>query len=286
MELGTFDSTTSYINEILQLFEWTFLIFIGLTAIETIWDLTNKERKSWKETAANAAIAMGNALLDRLGMGIVFILGLYFFHEFKFFDMQAQFADRWWYWPLMILAADLTYYWMHRLEHEIRLLWAVHVVHHSSEEYNLTTAYRLSWVESLFEWIFLVPMILLGFGILETLIALLIVVEYQTWIHTQKIGKLGWLDKIFNTPSNHRVHHGSNDKYLDKNYGGILMIWDRIFGSYQAEEESVTFGITDPIKTSNPFVIQFHEFISIVKEISSRPSFSKKIRAVFGPPGG
>ncbi|MBE7636198.1 sterol desaturase family protein [Sneathiella sp. P13V-1] len=285
MELGTFDSTTPYINEILELFEWTFLIFIGLTAIETIWDLTNKERKSWKETAANAFIAAANALLDRLGLGIVFLVGLYIFHEFAIYDMQGNFADRWWYWPLLVLAADLTYYWMHRLEHEIRFLWAIHVVHHSSEEYNLTTAYRLSWVESLFEWIFLIPMILLGFGILETLIAILIVIEYQTWIHTQKIGKLGWVDKIVNTPSNHRVHHGSNDEYLDKNYGGILMLWDHLFGSYQAEEEKVKFGITEPLNTSNPFIIQFHEFASMAKDLLTRTGISAKIRAVFGPPG-
>ena len=174
---------------------------------------------------------------------------------------------------------------MHRFEHEVRLFWAYHVVHHSSTEFDLTTGYRLSPIESLFEWIFLLPMLVLGFDPVATLVSLAIVAEYQTWIHTQKIGKLGFLDKIVNTPANHRVHHGTNPKYIDKNYGGILMIWDHIFGTYQAEEEKVVFGITTPVNSINPFVVTFHEFIAIAKDSWKAKSWANKLRYIFAAPG-
>ena len=161
---------------------------------------------------------------------------------------------------LALIAADITYYWMHRLEHEVRTLWAYHSVHHSSAELNLTTGLRLTWIKGVIEWLFFVPMILIGFSAIQTPITLSIVVLYQTWIHTEKIGKLGWADQIFNTPSVHRVHHGSNKEYHDKNYGGILMLWNRILGTYKMETEKVIYGITTPVGSCNPVVINFHEF--------------------------
>jgi len=270
-------------------YSWTELAglaFLLLTILETGWDVITRHRTHWKETLINAFIFAGNILLDILGLGLLFLAGLFFVEPFAFLDLKETSADSWWYWPALILLADLTYYWMHRTEHEIRLLWAVHVVHHSSEEYNLTTAYRLSWFEGLFEWIFLVPMILLGFGTVEVLLAFIIVVQYQTWIHTEKIKRLGWLDHVFNTPSNHRVHHGSNPKYLDKNYGGILILWDRLFGTYEREQEVVRFGITETLTTSNPLKILTHEFVSILSDLKERKGIGARLRAVFGPPGG
>ena len=128
-------------------------------------------------------------------------------------------------------------------------------------------------------------MILLGFGAVQTIIALSIVIAYQTWIHTEKIGKLGWADRIFNTPSVHRVHHGSNEKYLDKNYGGILIVWDRLFGTYQAEEEKVIYGVTHPLGTSNPLVINFHEFWQIAKDVWKASKVGDAFGYVFKHPG-
>ncbi len=245
--------------EILGLYS---LAMIALAVIEILWDLAFKQRPGWKETAANIVIAAVNSLLERTAYGLVFIVALAIAESF----VPTRLPVNAWTWIAALLLADFTYYWMHRFEHEIRALWAYHSVHHSSPEFNLTTAFRLAWVEGLVEWIFFLPMILLGFDLVQTLVAILVVVAYQTWIHTQKIGRLGWLDKIFNTPSVHRVHHGANPAYLDKNYGGILILWDRLFGTYQAETEPVTFGITKPLETANPIVINFGEFLAIARD--------------------
>ncbi len=254
--------------------------FLVAIVLETIWDLLARNRKNLWETAANFGIYAGNIALDYLGLGILFVVGLLVAEPFALFDVKMH----GWHWPLALLIADFLYYWMHRWEHEIRILWAYHSVHHSSPEFNLTTSLRLSWIEGSVEWIFFVPMILLGFGTVETIISILIVIQYQTWIHTVKIGKLGLLDKIINTPSVHRVHHGSNTNYLDKNYGGILMLWDQVFGTYQAEDEPVVFGITEPLNSANPFVINFREFILVVKNAFAAKGIRKKFRAIFGRP--
>jgi sterol desaturase/sphingolipid hydroxylase (fatty acid hydroxylase superfamily) len=219
--------------------------------------------------------------LDNTVIGAIFIIGFFTAEEFAFSEIPVT----WWSWIVALICVDFTYYWMHRIEHERRILWAVHSVHHSSQEYNLTTAQRLSWLESFYEWIFFIPLLLIGFDALQVFASLLTVVIYQTWIHTEKIGRLGWLDGIFNTPSVHRVHHAINAIYLDKNYGGILIIWDRIFGTYQIEIEQPVYGITNQLGSSNPLTINFHEFLSIYKDIVKSKITSHKARYVFGRPG-
>lgn len=257
------------------------LAMIALAVVEILWDLAFKQRPGWKETAANVVIAAVNSLLERTAFGAAFIIALAIVESF----VPYQLPVNPWTWVAAVLLADFTYYWMHRFEHEIRVLWAYHSVHHSSPEFNLTTAFRLAWVEGLIEWIFFVPMLLLGFDLLQTLMAIFIVVAYQTWIHTQKIGRLGWLDKVFNTPSVHRVHHGANPEYLDKNYGGILILWDRMFGTYQAETAPVTFGITKPLESSNPLTINFHEFLAIARDCWRARSLGDAWRYLTGRPG-
>ena len=249
--------------EVLGLISVAFFILIVL---EAIWDFFSGNRNRLGETLANFAIAVGNQLLERTLFGLVFILGLFVIEGFAAFSMPFT----WWSWVLAILVADFSYYWMHRIEHEVRFFWAYHSVHHSSPEFNLSTGLRLAWIEGLIEWIFFVPMILVGFEVTQTIIALVIVVVYQTWIHTEKIDKLGWADKFFNTPSLHRVHHGSNKQYIDKNYGGILIIWDRLFGTYQAEEEKVVYGITKSVGSINPVKINLFEYLRIFKDVPSR----------------
>ena len=255
--------------------------FLALTVAETLWDLYSSQRKGWKESAANFAIALVNSLLERTAFGLVFVVGLLITEPFAFLSLPHN----WITWLLALIVADFTYYWMHRFEHEIRFFWAYHSVHHSSPEYNLTTAMRLAWIEGLFEWLFFIPMILIGFDVVQTIISLFIVVIYQTWIHTEKIGKLGIFDKIFNTPSVHRVHHGSNEQYLDKNYGGILIIWDRVFGTFQAEEEKVIYGITTPLGTSNPLTINVKEYADIFKDARHSGKMKNLLGYVFGRPG-
>ena len=158
-------------------------------------------------------------------------------------------------WALALAGFDFCYYWAHRMGHEISILWAAHAVHHQSEDYNLSTALRQTSTGFVFSWIFYLPLFLLGmpFEVFVTVNALDLI--YQFWVHTQLVGKMGWLDRILVTPSNHRVHHAQNEVYIDKNYGGILIIWDRLFGTFQEEldDEPVVFGIRKPLANWNPF---------------------------------
>ena len=158
-------------------------------------------------------------------------------------------------WALAILAFDFCYYWSHRCGHEISILWASHAVHHQSEDYNLSTALRQTSTGFLFTWIFYLPLFLLGMPFEVFLTANALDLIYQFWVHTQHIGKLGWLDRVFVTPSNHRVHHAQNEIYIDKNYGCILILWDRLFGTFQEEldDEPVVFGVRKPLANWNPF---------------------------------
>lgn len=165
-------------------------------------------------------------------------------------------------WTLALVGFDFCYYWKHRLGHEISILWAAHAVHHQSEDYNLSTALRQSSTDFLFGWIFYLPLFLLGmpFEVFVTVNALDLI--YQFWVHTQLIGKLGGIDRVLVTPSNHRVHHAQNEIYIDKNYGGILILWDRIFGTFQEErdDEPVVFGVRKPLRSWNPFWANFQVY--------------------------
>ncbi len=260
---------------------WVGLVFIVLAVAEIVWDRLTGARPKLAETGANIVIAAVGEALNRTAYGLIFVVALFLAEPFALLDIPMT----WWSWLLAILAADLSYYWMHRWEHEVRVLWSYHSVHHSSPEFNLTTAYRLAWAEGLVEWVFFLPMVVLGFDPVQTLVAILVVVLYQTWIHTTKVGRLGWLEGVLNTPSAHRVHHGSDDRYLDRNYGGILMLWDRMFGTYQAEEDPVTFGITQPLNSANPLVINFHEIVAIARDCLGARRLSDIAGYVFGRPG-
>lgn len=255
-----------------------FLFNLGLIVIEILLDLFTSKERRWKDTSANCAIFVLNQLLEKTTFGAVGVIGLMPFHWLT----PLAIPMNTWTWVAAFFAADFTYYWMHRLEHEHRILWASHSVHHSSEDYNLTVSMRLSIVESLFEWLFLVPMILLGFSPFQAIVGLILVAQYQTWIHTEKIVKLGWLDEVFNTPSVHRVHHGSNAQYLDKNYGGVLIIWDKLFGTFQREEEKVVYGLTKNIRTNNPIRINFIEYGHIWKDVKQCKTWKDRFKIVFG----
>ncbi len=265
-------------SQLMNLVAIFFIFNISIIAIEIIFDLAKRKGRNWKDTLSNIAIYFLGHLTEKLLLGslsLVALLPIYYFIPYNI-------PMTWWTWGLGLIAADFTYYWMHRLEHEHRILWASHSVHHSSKEYNLSVSFRLSIIEGLFEWMFLIPMILAGFNPFQAIMCLIFVVQYQTWIHTEKIHKLGWLDEVFNTPSVHRVHHGSNRKYLDKNYGGVLMIWDKIFGTYKREEEKVIFGLTQNINTNNPLKINFIEYKNIWKEVKHCRTFNDKLRIIFG----
>lgn len=255
-----------------------FVFNLAIISFEIILDFTTSKERRWKDTGANIIIFIANQLLEKTIVGAIGLIALI---PFQYLTPLAIPMNAW-TWVAAILAADFTYYWMHRLEHEHRILWASHSVHHSSKDYNLTIAMRLSVVEALFEWIFLIPMILIGFSPFQAIVGLIFVAQFQTWIHTERIKKMGWLDLVFNTPSVHRVHHGSNRKYLDKNYGGITMIWDHLFGTYQREEETVVYGLTKDINSNNPFTINFIEYKNIWKDVKKCRTWKDKFRIVFG----
>ncbi|NOX68692.1 MAG: hypothetical protein GXP15_05855 [Gammaproteobacteria bacterium] len=159
------------------------------------------------------------------------------------------------FWLAALLAWDFCYYWQHRFGHEISILWASHAVHHQSEDYNLSTALRQTSSGFLFSWIFYLPLFLIGLPLQVVATVYAIDLIYQFWVHTQHVRKLGWIDRVFVTPSNHRVHHAQNEIYIDRNYGGILILWDRLFGTFQEEldEEPVLFGVRKPLQSWNPF---------------------------------
>ena len=258
--------------------ELDFLILIALAIIEVAIDLIFHNKRNYQDTGANIAIAIIYSLSTATVGYLIAFSGLSFFSQFSPIDIPINS-------PTLILAissADFIYYWEHRIEHQIRFFWAYHNVHHSSTDYNYTVASRLSWIETYFLWIFYIPMALLGFDPLLIFIGIQVSVAYQTWIHTQKIGRLGILEQIINTPALHRVHHASNPRYVDKNFGGILMIWDRLFGTYQPEREKPVYGLTENIETNNPFKIEAIEYQRIGQYIYQSQGWKEIWHSIFG----
>ncbi len=188
-------------------------------------------------------------------------------------------------WLLCFLAVDFAYYWFHRSSHEVNAIWATHVVHHQSEEYNLSVALRQSSLQPLFVMVFYLPLALIGFPPVMFLANASFNKLYQFWIHTRLIGRMGPLEWVFNTPSHHRVHHGRNPKYIDKNHGGTLIIWDRLFGTFQAEEEEPTYGITKPLESWNPFWANCHYWADLFETARRTRTLGDKLRVFLKPPG-
>lgn len=187
-------------------------------------------------------------------------------------------------WSAVFVLVDLAYYWLHRYSHEINLLWAGHVVHHSSEEYNLTVALRQSSLHGLLSWVFYVPLALAGVPWEMFAVSHGINLIYQFWIHTREIDRLGPLETVMNTPSHHRVHHGVNPKYQDRNYAGVFIIWDRLFGTFTPEEEEPVYGISIPLASWNPVWANLHVFREIFRNAWRTRRWRDKLKVVFGPP--
>ncbi|WP_246119327.1 sterol desaturase family protein [Aliikangiella coralliicola] len=186
---------------------------------------------------------------------------------------------------LVLLMADFTYYVEHFCLHKIRLFWAAHSVHHSSNVMNTATAFRFSLFDPLISAIFHIPLLLLGFHPMFIFAAEIIIQAYQFWIHNEMIGKLGPLEWLFNTPSHHRVHHGSDKEYIDTNYGGILIIWDRLFGTFAKEEKLPTYGLTTPMTSKNPITVQFYEWMRMYRDLRNANSLGEFAGYIFRAPG-
>lgn len=235
-----------------------------------------------KDSLCSVAMGLFYALVIALSAGTVLAV-FYWVHQFAVFDLDWSES------VLLILAAylivDFLFYWYHRAIHEVRLGWAAHVNHHSSEQYNVGTALRSSFVEAWFEPVFMIPALLLGISPVMIVALLSLNHLYQYWLHTRHVGKLGVLEHVLNTPSNHRVHHASNLHYCDKNYAGTFIIWDRLFGTYAPEDEAPVFGIRHPLETRNPVRATFHEWAALARDIKAAPSFSAILGHLFQPPG-
>lgn len=191
----------------------------------------------------------------------------------------------WWAILLAVVAADFTYYWEHRIAHEVRLLWTQHAVHHSSREYNIITGIRFGPLEGVWSLIAHLPLVFLGFSPEMIFFGIITVLAYQTWIHTELVGKMGWFDAVMNSPANHRVHHGCDDKYIDRNYGGITVIWDQLFGTYQAEEETPRYGLKRDFDSRNPLAVWFSEVPGLWRDVRGARSWADAWRYMMRAPG-
>ena len=233
-----------------------------------------------KDAWTNIALGLGSVVSGAL-IGLATGYAYIYFYELAPFKFPV---NAWWSWVLLFFIDDFAYYWFHRASHELRFFWNFHVVHHSSKYYNLSVAVRQSWFGGLAHWMFYAPIMLLGFApwMFATMHGFNLI--YQFWIHTKFVRRLGGLEHVLNTPSHHRVHHGVNDDYLDKNYAGVLIIWDRLFGSFAKETVEPTYGIIKPLEGNNVLWINTHAWVEMFNEVRQRRSVGEKLRCIFGSP--
>ena len=256
-------------------------VMLSLVLIEYIISVRkNRDTYEKKEFWSSVGIGIGNLLSSvtakTMNFGVIFLC-----YQITPLPMIPT---TWWSWIICFIVLDFCRWYAHKVGHEHRIWWSTHVTHHSSERYNFAVSFRLSWIQH-FKILFFTPVALLGFDPFMFFICHQIAVLYQFWIHTEYIGKLPRvIEYIFVTPSHHRVHHGRNPKYIDKNYGSTFIIWDRIFGTFQEEEEKVDYGITKPVNSHNPVRLVFHEIVDILKEAFSRNRSESLWKIFFGPP--
>jgi sterol desaturase/sphingolipid hydroxylase (fatty acid hydroxylase superfamily) len=258
--------------------------FVILLSIEAWFSYKeNKKLYETKDTFGSLGLGIGNVLTGFITKGIIW--GLFsFLYQFRIFQLDDS---KWWFWLLLFLADDFSYYWFHRISHQVNYFWASHVVHHSSQHYNLAAALRQTWTgNATGSFLFWAWMPLVGFNPLWVLFMQQVSLIYQFWIHTETIQTMPrWFEFIFNTPSHHRVHHGSDLKYLDKNHAGILIIWDRIFGTFKKEEERPTYGLTRNILSYNPVILAFKTWKDLFTKAFHAGSFKNGINYFIQPPG-
>jgi alkylglycerol monooxygenase len=263
-------------------------VFFLLIGIEFAWGWARK-RNTYRLNDAINSISLG--MLSEISKVFTRLLrvGIYgaVYTSLSLVPVEAahEFWTAWYGWLLALLFYDFCYYWLHRAGHESAVFWAAHVVHHQSQDYNLTTALRQTSSGALFGWIFYVPMALAGVPPLVFGIVSLVDLLYQFWVHTEHVGKLGWFDRWFCSPSNHRVHHAVNDRYLDRNYGGVLIVWDRMFGSFKEEDERCVYGTRSPLNSWDPLWSNAEVYWSLLKDSWHARNWLDKLRVWIKPPG-
>jgi sterol desaturase/sphingolipid hydroxylase (fatty acid hydroxylase superfamily) len=258
--------------------------FIVLILVEVAYAIKiQRELYEVKDAATSITLGLGNLIIGIITKGFILIF-FSWLYSFRFFTIPY---NVWWAWVLCFFADDFSYYWFHRSAHSIRWFWASHVVHHSSEKYNLAAALRQTWTGNLTgAFLFWFWMPLMGFHPKMILFMQSVSLLYQFWIHTEGINKLPrWFEFVFNTPSHHRVHHGSDLLYLDKNHAGTLIIWDRIFHTFQPEKYTPSYGLTKNVKTFNPVKVAFHEWINIGSDLKKSKTIKHIWNYLFNAPG-
>ena len=233
-----------------------------------------------RDTVASLTMGVVNVIISLFTKAVHFAF-LAVVGRWALFDI----APSWSSWLVLLVLGDLCYYWFHRLSHDVRFLWAAHVNHHSSERYNLSTALRQSWTTPFTLMLFYWPLALLGFPPGMIIAGIAVNTIYQFWIHTELIDRTGRAEAVFNTASHHRVHHGTNVQYLDRNHGGILIIWDKLFGTFTPEREAVRYGLTRNIHTFNPVRIAFHEWEAMWRDVRRATTWRERLGYLFAPPG-
>ena len=260
-------------------------VFVGLLVLEILSYrfLPGDGERGYelRDTTTSLSMGMGSLIVGVPWKLVVLVISAGV-HQLSPWQLPM---DTWWAWGLLFVADDLAYYWFHRLHHEVRVLWASHVVHHSSQYYNLSTALRQSWtpMTSMPFWL---PLALVGFPPWAILTQQAISLIYQFFLHTERVDRL-WrpVEWVFNTPSHHRVHHASNQTYLDRNYGGILIVWDRLFRSFAPETEKVVYGLTTNIATYNPVRVAFGSFAGLARDMRSATRWRDRLGYAFRHPG-
>jgi sterol desaturase/sphingolipid hydroxylase (fatty acid hydroxylase superfamily) len=259
-----------------------FIAFIVIEVL-SLWLAPDDDEVGYEVRDTVTSLTMG---IGSVGVGIVYKAAQLVVYAALYAVTPLRLDTAlWWVWVVIVLAEDLAYYWYHRAHHEVRILWASHVVHHSSQRYNFSTALRQTWTP--FGGIpFWAPLALLGVPVWAIFLQQSISLLYQFFLHTERVGKL-WapVEYVMNTPSHHRVHHGMNNAYLDRNYGGILVIWDRLFRSFEPEGERVVYGLTKQLRTYNPLVVATHEYASIWADVRGARSWRDRWGFVVRGPG-
>lgn len=277
-------------NDIIRHFEdhigmVIFIIYsfsIGLAIVEFFYELYKKKIDKWRlgEMWSSFGVFLIAQLMEKTSK-LLFAGGIIYTGSLIHWQIPVNI----WTTLMCLILVDFIYYWEHVIEHKVRILWSYHSIHHSSPIFNYTTALRVSFIDSFITWVFYLPLVIMGFHSYIVLLCFFLVLSYQSWLHTEIIGKLGWFEKIFMTPSQHRVHHGSDELYLDKNFGALLSIWDRMFGTYQEELHRPNYGITKPINTINPIKVHWVEFVNIFRDVRKAKSLKEAWNYIIKPPG-
>ena len=266
---------------------WAIPIFVITILLEIALGRLGKARAAYeaKDTATSLGMGLGSTIIGTLTGAAIFSVSLWVY-QYRLFDIGMTAI---WAWVAIFFLEDLTYYWFHRIAHERRFWWASHVNHHSSQHYNLATALRQTWTGGVAgTWALWLPLSLIGFPPAMIAIQKGISLVYQYWIHTEAIRRMPrWFEAVFNTPSHHRVHHARNARYLDANYAGILIIWDRLFGTFipEDEKEPPRYGLVHNLGDFNILRVAFHEWIGIGKDLMTARSPREVVGYLFGPPG-